>query len=140
MIDAHLTGTEDLSRAAVQAVSLGPVIRGEILAMASLSGDFHPCRTLPDAAKAAGLPALVLHSNWISGLVVTGVRLVAGRATIRDLRVEYEAPAYEGDVLRLELDIDGKAVSSGRGLSFTVRDQRGRPVAHGSGTLSEEPA
>jgi hypothetical protein len=122
--------------AMVRRVSLGPVSRESILAMARLTGDFHPFRTLEPVARASGRQQLALHAGWISGLVDAGIRTTLVPWSISTLCIHYEEAASERDVLSLEFTVDSSLdAEAERRLSFEVKNQRGRRLAHGTAVV-----
>lgn len=112
-------------------VVVGPVGEEAALEMATLSADYHPYCFIPETARAAGLPGLLLHSAWISGLVDAGVRQVAPNVTITSLKVIYHYQACRSDRLTLEIAAADEQGEELERLSFGVFDGRRRLIADG---------
>jgi len=115
-----------------------PVTAENALQMAALTRDFHPWQVVPQAAKKAGQPSLVLHSAWISGLVSTALEQMASSGRVIQWSIKYHGSAYLGERLVLEACVvqDAKAEPAVK-ILFRVLGPARKLVAEGEALINE---
>jgi acyl dehydratase len=99
------------------------------------TGEDNPIHRDPAAARAAGLPGVILHGTCLLAMVVDGIarRLDIDPSGIRQMRVRFTAPVTPGQAVRTML----RPLGGGR-WSFETIDEAGTVVlGHGLVTLEE---
>lgn len=101
---------------------------------ADASGDHNPIHVDPDAARAAGLPAPILHGLYTMALLARCARLAGEGRELRALAVDFRALGFPGE----EIAIEG-VVAADRGsrleLRLLARQGRRRLIRNASAVL-----
>jgi len=119
----------------LEARTLEPVTRLQLIKYAGASGDFNPIHTIDEAAANAGLPGVIAHG------MLTMARLsqlfspyLLAHGFIKRFEARFVSMVFVGDVLTIGGQTVGRtATEEGDIYSFTVfaRNQHDRPVAAG---------
>jgi acyl dehydratase len=68
---------------------------------AAASGDHNPIHVDPDAARAAGLPAPILHGLYTMAQVARCAGRAAGQRQLRRLAVDFRALGFPGEEIEI---------------------------------------
>lgn len=101
---------------------------------AAASGDGNPIHLDPAAARAAGLPAPILHGLYTMAQVARCARLAAGDRQLRRLAVDFRALGFPGE----EIEISGvveDATDEYLRLHLVARQGRRRLIRNASASL-----
>jgi len=101
---------------------------------ADVSGDHNPIHLDAEAARAAGLPAPILHGLYTMALVARCACQAAGGRELRSLSVDFRAPGLAGE----EIEIAGTVEEASGGhlaLRLVARQGRRRLVRRGRATF-----
>lgn len=134
-------GGPSLSTPSLDAVPARPAdstidlpIRADQAALFRLCGDRNPLHIDPQAARAAGFPAPILHGLCTYGFTCRAVLKSFGCNDVNVIEshaARFVAPIYPGETLRIEMWRDGETVSF-RGSASARGDQT---VVHGKTVL-----
>lgn len=83
-------------------VSFGPVAPCDAMTAADWVRDYNPTYLFGDASRPEEPSQLFLHPVWIAGLVDAAVGSLCPRSRVKQLQIQYKAPAHTG--LRLTLE------------------------------------
>jgi 3-hydroxybutyryl-CoA dehydratase len=80
----------------------------EVDAFATLSGDRNPLHCDAAYARASGFPDRVVHGAFLDALIsrLIGTELPGRRSLLLGQRLDFVAPTYPGDVLRVRGRVD----------------------------------
>jgi acyl dehydratase len=118
----------------LEAHTLEPVTRLQLIKYAGASGDFNPIHTIDEAAAHAGLPGVIAHGmltmSWIGHLFSPYL----AQGFVKRFEARFATMVFVGDVLTIGGQTVGCTESKGGDVySFSVfaKNQHDRPVAIG---------
>lgn len=76
-------------------------------------GDRNPMHVSQEAAQAAGFAGRVMHGAILNGFIshFVGMHFPGERSLLQSVSVEYRAPSYLGDELRIDATVDQRVES-----------------------------
>jgi hypothetical protein len=114
----------------IETISIGPVAESEVIHMAHLVRDYHPCRVIGAVARTAGLSGKVLHSTWISGLVCAGIIKWIDPEHVKSIAIDYLHTVVHGMSFHAEMQWEQTRGDAGTSrIIVVVRDSRRRRIA-----------
>ena len=118
----------------LEARTLEPVTRLQLIKYAGASGDFNPIHTIDEAAANAGLPGVIAHGMLTMSRIGRLFSPYLAHGFIKRFEARFASMVFVGDVLTIGGQTVGCMATEGGDLySFTVfaRNQHDRPVAAG---------
>ncbi len=118
----------------LEARTLEPVTRLQLIKYAGASGDFNPIHTIDEAAANAGLAGVIAHGMLTMARLSHLFSPYLAHGFIKRFEARFVGMVFVGDVLTIGGQTVGRTVTEGGELySFTVfaRNQHDRPVAAG---------
>lgn len=114
----------------LEAVTLNPVTRLDLIKYAGASGDFNPIHTIDDEAEKAGLPGIIAHGMWTMGNLAKLFTPYYEDGFIQDYKIRFAGMVFLNDVVTL------KAIAQDPGeecMNFKVAavNQDGKEVIKG---------
>ncbi len=118
----------------LEACTLEPVTRLQLIKYAGASGDFNPIHTIDEAAANADLPGVIAHGMLTMSRLGQLFSPYLAHGFIKRFDARFVSMVFVGDVLTIGGQTIGRtATEEGDLYSFTVfaKNQHDRPVATG---------
>ncbi len=110
----------------VEALTLPPVTRLQLVKYAGASGDFNPIHTIDEAAEKAGLKGVIAHGMLTLATMGLLFSPYLEHGYVRDFRARFSGMVYVGDVLEIGGRVTGvEETEEGRLYAFDVFSRRG---------------
>ena len=122
----------------LQARTVGPISRTDIVRFAGAGGDFNPLHHDAETARAAGFPDVIAMGQLHAGMLGSWVADVFGVEHLRSFEVRFAAPVNVGDTLTFTGEVtDVDHTVSPAIAQVTLAVQRGDDVVlHGTATAA----
>ena len=123
---------------ALQAATVGPISRTDIVRYAGASGDFNPIHHDEEFARAAGMPTVFSIGMHSAGVLGQYVARTFGLGNVRTFGVRFTGQVWPEDTLTLageverEEDLGEERVAH---VKLTVTRQTGDVVVKGTATV-----
>lgn len=103
---------------------------------AEASGDHNPIHLDPAAARAAGLPAPILHGLYTMAQVARCASMTGGELQLRRLAVDFRALGFPGEEIEVSGVVEDAAGEEGLRLRLVARQGRRRLIRNASALLA----
>ncbi|GAJ97418.1 MaoC/PaaZ C-terminal domain-containing protein [Geomicrobium sp. JCM 19055] len=104
----------------LEAITLPPVSRIDLIKYAGASGDFNPIHTIDEEATAAGLPGIIAHGMWTMGNLTKLFTPYLEDGLVTDYQIRFRGMVFLDDVVTLHAtvkDRDEKTITFEIGAS-----------------------
>ena len=120
----------------VEALTLPPVTRLQLIKYAGASGDFNPIHTIDEAAEEAGLKGVIAHGMLTLATMGLLFSPYLELGYVKDFRARFSGMVYVGDALEIGGRVSG-VEETGEGVlySFDVFSRRGEGDVVASGSV-----
>ena len=120
----------------LDARTLSPVTRLQLIKYAGASGDFNPIHTVDEAAKEAGLKGVIAHGMLTLATMGLLFSPHLEHGYVKDFRARFSGMVYVGDVLEIGGRVTGvEETEEGRLYAFDVFSRRGEDDVVASGIV-----
>jgi len=103
---------------------------------AEASGDHNPIHLDPEAARAAGLPAPILHGLYTMAQVARCAALSAGELQLCRLAVDFRALGFPGEEIEVSGVVEDAAGEGGLRLRLVARQGQRRLIRNACALLA----
>ncbi|MGP4069552.1 MaoC/PaaZ C-terminal domain-containing protein [Halobacillus sp. B29] len=127
-----MTGLNDLQVGeSLEAITLPPVSRLDLIKYAGASGDYNPIHTIDEEAEKAGLPGIIAHGMWTMGNLAKLFTPYFEEGFIQDYSIRFKGMVFLNDVITLHAVLDEQGEEE---LTFSVHaaNQDGKDVIKGN--------
>ncbi|MDP9455009.1 MAG: dehydratase [Actinobacteria bacterium] len=119
----------------LEARTLPPVTRLQLIKYAGASGDFNPIHTVDEAAEKAGLKGVIAHGMLTLATMGLLFSPYLEHGYVKDFRARFSGMVYVGDVLEVGGRVTGvEETGEGRLYAFDVFSRKDEGVV-ASGTV-----
>ena len=120
----------------LEARTLSPVTRLQLIKYAGASGDFNPIHTVDEAAKEAGLKGVIAHGMLTLATMGLLFSPHLEHGYVKDFRARFSGMVYVGDVLEIGGRVTGvEQTEEGHLYAFDVFSRRGEDDVVATGTV-----
>ncbi len=120
----------------LEARTLPPVTRLQLIKYAGASGDFNPIHTVDEAAEEAGLKGVIAHGMLTLATMGLLFSPYLEHGYVKDFRARFSGMVYVGDVLEIGGRVTGVGeTDEGRLYAFVVFSRRGEDDVVAAGTV-----
>lgn len=115
------------------------VTREQVARFADASGDRNPIHLDDAAAKAGGLPGIIVHGMLNMAFLGQVLTQWVPQHQIRSFGTRFTAMAFPGDVITCRGKVTGKTVADGEKrveLAITAENQKGEMLLSGQATVA----
>ncbi|QDI90523.1 dehydratase [Salicibibacter halophilus] len=89
----------------LEAVTLPPVSRLDLIKYAGASGDYNPIHTIDEEAEKAGLPGIIAHGMWTMGNLAKLFTPYYEEGFIETYQIRFRGMVFLGDEVSLNAEV-----------------------------------
>lgn len=89
----------------LEAVTLPPVSRLDLIKYAGASGDYNPIHTIDEEAEKAGLPGIIAHGMWTMGNLAKLFTPYYAEGFIETYQIRFRGMVFLGDEVSLNAEV-----------------------------------
>ena len=120
----------------LEARTLPPVTRLQLIKYAGASGDFNPIHTIDEAAESAGLKGVIAHGMLTLATMGLLFSPHLEHGYVKDFRARFSGMVYVGDALEIGGRVIGvETTEEGSLYAFEVFSRRGEDDVVAAGTV-----
>ena len=101
----------------LDAVTLPPVTRIDLIKYAGASGDYNPIHTIDEEAEKAGLPGIIAHGMWTMGNLAKLFTPYYEEGFIETYQIRFRGMVFLGDEISLKAEVSEQ---NGGTITFDV--------------------